>query len=99
MRKRSKVQRKSHMAEAGDLDCRELVELVTDYVEGALAPDERRLFEDHIGVCPPCTTYLQQMRRTIEVVGVLREESIGPETRAALLLTFKDWKRSASTGL
>ena len=49
----------------GDLECRELVELVTDYLEGALAPDERVQFELHLAVCDGCTAYLRQLRATL----------------------------------
>ena len=56
----------------GELTCRELVELVTDYLEGALGDDERARFEAHLGGCAGCTAYLHQMRTTIWLVGRLR---------------------------
>ena len=73
------------------LSCRELVRLVTDYVEGALTPDERLRFERHIAICPPCRAYLAQMRATLAVSGELTEESISPEAREHLLAAFRDW--------
>lgn len=82
------------MTDSHDMTCKELVELVTQYVEGAMRPPERRAFEAHLAECPPCVTYLEQMRRTIEIVGTLREESIPDEAADALLQTFRDWKQT-----
>ena len=79
---------------AHELTCRELVELVTDYLEGALLPHERRRFEHHIALCDGCTTYLDQMRTTIALTGSLTEESITPEAQERLLHVFRDWKGS-----
>ena len=53
-----------------DMACRELVELVTDYLEGALPPDERLDFERHLVWCSWCRDYLDHMRRTIELTGL-----------------------------
>jgi anti-sigma factor RsiW len=75
-----------------DLACQELVELVTDYLEGALPRKEREHFERHIARCEGCATYLDQIRRTIHVSGRLTEEEIAPEARDALLGAFRLWK-------
>ena len=75
------------------LSCQELVELVTDYLEGALPRRERRLFEKHISGCDGCGRYLDQMRATIELTGKLEPEAISAEAKAALLAAFRDWKR------
>ncbi len=77
----------------GGLTCREVVELVTDYLEGNLAPPDRERFEAHLALCPNCPTYLEQMRQTIRALGMLPEESIAPEVRQELLRAFRDWKR------
>ena len=77
-----------------DLTCVELVELVTDYLDGALSPGERERFDGHIDVCLGCTAYLEQFRETIRLVGVLREQDVSPEARATLLAAFADWKRA-----
>jgi hypothetical protein len=74
------------------VSCRELVELVTDYFEGALSENETALFEQHIADCAWCTRYLEQMRITIETVGHIDEESIAPEMRETLLVAFNDWR-------
>ncbi|HEX9716917.1 MAG TPA: zf-HC2 domain-containing protein [Actinomycetota bacterium] len=75
------------------LTCRELVELVTDYLEGALPPEERARFEQHIAGCRGCTTYLGQMREMLRLLGRLTEESVSPQAQEALLEAFHDWKR------
>jgi anti-sigma factor RsiW len=77
----------------GDLDCRELVELVTDYLEGALGLDERDRFELHLAVCDGCTAYLRQLRATLRAAGRLSERSIPVEVRDRLLMAFRGWKR------
>ena len=74
------------------LTCQELVELVTDYLEGALSPDEGRRFEEHLDVCPGCVTYVEQMRETVRLTGRLREDDLAPPARDALLAQFRNWK-------
>ena len=74
------------------LSCQELVELVSDYLEGALSCSDRARFERHIADCPHCTAYLEQMRTTLAVLGRLEEESLPPAARDELLAAFRDWK-------
>jgi anti-sigma factor RsiW len=76
-----------------DLTCRELVELVTEYLEGGLSPEDRDRFEQHLVLCDGCAWYLEQMRRTIELAGSLTEESIPTDAQERLLEIFRDWKR------
>jgi anti-sigma factor RsiW len=78
-----------------EMTCRELVEVITDYIEGTLPDDDRRRFEEHLGECPYCVSYLEQMRATIDTLGELREESLAPEVRNELLEAFRGWKQSA----
>ena len=75
-----------------DLTCNELVELVTEYLEGGLGAAERERFEEHIGFCDWCLTYLDQMRHTIATAGELREEDVPPELQERLLTVFRDWR-------
>ncbi len=82
-------------AEAEWLTCRELVELVTDYFEGALPLEERRRFEEHIAACPPCRAHLQQSRQTIRLLGRLTEQTVPPRARDELLRAFRDWKAAS----
>jgi len=76
-----------------DLTCKELVELVTAYHEGALPARDRQRFEEHVVFCDGCASYLDGMRRTIEVNGRLTEEDILPELERELLAAFRDWRR------
>jgi anti-sigma factor RsiW len=78
-----------------DLSCRELVELVTEYLEGKLPPEERSRFELHLDECTGCRTYLRQMRQVLETAGGVTETSIEPETRSSMLAAFRDWKRGS----
>jgi anti-sigma factor RsiW len=73
------------------MSCRELVELVTAYFEGALSLEDRMRFEAHISGCDGCTTYLDQMRRTIALTGRLRVDDLSREAEQALLRTFRTW--------
>ena len=77
------------------LSCREMVELMTDYLEGALTPSDHARFESHIAVCPHCTAYLEQMRVTIRATGALSEDDLTPRAADALLAAFRDWNRGS----
>jgi anti-sigma factor RsiW len=74
------------------MTCRELVQVITDYLEGSLSRRDRRRFERHIRGCDGCTTYVEQMRETIRLTGVLGEDDLAPEAREELLAVFRDWK-------
>jgi anti-sigma factor RsiW len=76
-----------------DITCRELVELVTDYLENGLPVDDRTRFELHIAYCEGCKSYLQQMRAIIRTAGRLTEEAIPPRVRDELLTVFREWKK------
>ena len=78
--------------ELPEMACRELVELVTSYMEGRLPGRERARFEAHIADCEYCAAYLEQMRQTIRVLGRLPEESLSGEARDALLAAFRGWR-------
>jgi len=75
------------------LSCQELVELITAYLEHALAPAERARFEEHLRGCDGCRNYLGQMRLTIATLGTLPPQTIPPAVRGRLLDAFRDWKR------
>jgi anti-sigma factor RsiW len=79
---------------AEQLSCQELVELVTDYLDGALPPPDRARFEAHIAECDGCRAYLEQIRATITLTGTLVSEQIDPAAEAALLQAFRNWKGS-----
>ncbi|MFN0148722.1 MAG: anti-sigma factor family protein [Dehalococcoidia bacterium] len=80
------------MAAAAPLTCKELVELVTRYVEGALPALERGRFEAHIRECGKCAIYLEQLRTTVRLTGRLTEESLDPGMRRRLLAVFRGWR-------
>jgi len=82
------------MTTSNELSCQELVELVTEYLEGTLPAHERTRFDDHIAICPGCSNYLDQMRRTIQMVGALKEETIPDDAKDQLLRTFRAWKQT-----
>ncbi|HEX5943638.1 MAG TPA: zf-HC2 domain-containing protein [Anaerolineales bacterium] len=77
-----------------EMTCKELVELVTDYLEGTLPEAARLQMEDHLSRCDGCTNYLEQMRQTIRLTGQVREESLTPLQRDDLLRLFRDWKKN-----
>ena len=78
--------------DVAQLSCQELVELVTDYLEGALPPEDAARFEDHIGRCTGCAAYLEQIRQTIVLAGRLTPESLPPEAERVLLDAFRGWR-------
>jgi anti-sigma factor RsiW len=73
--------------------CKELVELVTEYLEGTLPAIDRQRFDDHLKDCDPCVTYLDQMRQTIRTLGRLTAESLPEDAKQDLLRIFRDWKK------
>jgi hypothetical protein len=79
---------------ADHITCREVVELVTDYLERALPADEMTLFEQHINFCDGCIVYVEQMRSTVATVGRVREEDVPPEAKDRLMAAFREWRRT-----
>jgi len=78
------------------MKCREMVELMTDYLEGALSVRDRESFEEHIAGCDGCRAYLEQMRATMKTVGNLADEPIPETIQEQLLEAFRSWKASSS---
>jgi anti-sigma factor RsiW len=80
------------MIMSAEITCQQLVELVTDYLEGALTPSDRERFERHLTACFGCTTYVDQIRETVRLTGErLTEETLPDEMRETLLFQFRDW--------
>jgi anti-sigma factor RsiW len=75
-----------------DLACRQMVELITDYLEGALSRSQRRRFEAHLAGCEHCSEYLRHMRMTIDATGVLREQDLTAEMRAEFGEIYRRWR-------
>jgi anti-sigma factor RsiW len=81
------------MTDPDTIACIELVELVTDYLEGALPGPRRQAFEAHLELCPGCVAYVEQMRQTIRTTGGLDPGDLAPEQRQALLDLFGSLRR------
>jgi anti-sigma factor RsiW len=79
------------MIDVEAFSCQELVELVTDYLEGALTPADLRRFDEHIALCDACVEYLRQYRETIRITGTLTPDDLSPEAERELLDAFRDW--------
>jgi anti-sigma factor RsiW len=77
------------------LSCKELVELVTDYLDGAMPDAERARFDEHLSVCPPCVEYVAQIGRTIRAVGATWHDLEPTGQMTELLAVFRDWKNLA----
>jgi anti-sigma factor RsiW len=75
-----------------EMSCQELVELVTDYLDGALPEADVARLEHHLAACDGCSAYLEQMRETIAALGHLPPESISPDARAKLMDAFAAWR-------
>lgn len=76
-----------------ELTCRDIVELVTDYLEQALLPRTRVQFEEHIAKCEGCTNYVEQVRKTIDLLHRLALEPVLPATKQELLEVFRNLKQ------
>ncbi|HLF41763.1 MAG TPA: zf-HC2 domain-containing protein [Acidimicrobiia bacterium] len=74
--------------------CRRAVELVTDYLEGALTRRERERLETHLAACPHCHEYLEQIRATIAALGRVEPESLAPEVRDELVGLYRRWREA-----
>jgi anti-sigma factor RsiW len=75
-----------------EIPCQEVVELITDYLEGALSRRDRRRFEHHLAGCPHCTAYLQQMRETLRLTGRLVPADLSPEMRREFGEIYERWQ-------
>ena len=78
------------------LSCRELVELVSDYLEGALPADQHSRFESHVAGCEHCAAYLRQMRETLVLLGTLPADALSREAEDELRVAFREWKAESA---
>ena len=81
------------MTDVPELTCKEVVELVNDYLGGAMSASDRARFEHHLTECDGCTIYLQQMKTTVELSGRLGEDSLTDDAKRDLLEAFRRWKK------
>jgi anti-sigma factor RsiW len=77
--------------------CQEAVGLVTDYLEGALSPAQRRRFEAHLAHCPDCPEYLAQMRAVIALAGSITPDDLTPRMRGEFIRLYRRWQDDEST--
>ena len=84
----------------GDYPCAQLVEAVTEYLEGAMSPREQTRLEHHLSICPSCEDYLVQFRRTIDLCGRITiddVEALPDPARKELLRAFRDLRADESS--
>lgn len=80
------------MTDSRPLNCNELVELVTDYLDGTLDLETRARFDEHLMGCEGCDNYLQQFRTTVATLGKVPEDALEPVFRDKLLDAFRGWR-------
>ncbi len=79
-------------SQPGDIPCQEVVELVTDYLEGALSAVDRKRFEKHLAGGPHCSEYLAQISETIRLSGRLTPDDLTPGMTTDLTDLFRRWQ-------
>ncbi|HET9094634.1 MAG TPA: zf-HC2 domain-containing protein [Solirubrobacteraceae bacterium] len=72
--------------------CQQVVEMVSDYLEGTLPATERRRLDHHFSICAPCATYLEQMRETLRLTGALVPEDLSPEMEQEFSEIYRRWR-------
>jgi anti-sigma factor (TIGR02949 family) len=78
-----------------EYSCQEMIEVVTNYLDGALPTDEEQRFERHLSRCAGCNTYVDQMCETIRQTGMVpHEESLPPALREEIVAQFRNWKQA-----
>ena len=78
------------MADGTAISCQEVVEVITDYLEGSLSPEDIAIFEAHLAICDGCQWYLDQMRITIDTVGRIEDADVPAELRDSVLAAFRN---------
>jgi anti-sigma factor RsiW len=81
------------MSQSPELDCNQVVELVTDFVEGALDAATAQRVREHLAECPGCDTYVEQIRRTVGSLGRVPVDTLSPQAQATLMEAFRDFHR------
>ena len=75
------------------LSCNEIVEMVTDYLEGDLDQPTTVALEEHLRLCPGCDRYVDQIRETVSTLGSITSESLSPQAQSGLLEAFRTFKQ------
>lgn len=73
--------------------CQQLVEMVTDYLQGNLDPADRAAVEEHLAACGHCTGYVEQVRRMLELTAAPEPEPVPAELLDALTARFRERHR------
>ena len=81
------------MSSPRSITCQELTEVLTDYLEGTMPPEDRATLEAHLLLCEGCATYVEQMRQVITTVHALRVDEVEETAPDSLLEAFRAWKR------
>jgi anti-sigma factor RsiW len=81
------------MSAIQELSCQEIVELVTEYLEGTMDAGLRAAFEHHLTKCDGCSNYLEQIEATIRLSGTIRPEALSPQFQVGLIDAFRDFLR------
>ena len=84
------------MTEHRDFPCKDMVEVMTEYLEGALPAEERERFEEHLGLCSSCLEYLEQLRLTVKVLSSLTGPDLDRTIKEDLLTRFREWKTGSN---
>ena len=95
MEKNFKQQLMTYMT--GNFTCKEIVAVITDYLEGSFSLSERLRFQMHIGLCFACRNYLRQMKYTVATLGQLPAEPVPPEVKEELMKRFRTWKHEQAS--
>jgi anti-sigma factor RsiW len=82
---------------AGNFTCREIAELITDYLEGSMTFTQRLRFQMHMGLCFACRNYLRQMKYTVATLHQLPSEPVPAEVKEELMKRFRTWKQEPSS--
>ena len=85
------------MTEQDDIACRDLVELITPYLDGELSEEQRARIDAHLAICEGCVNALEQVRETIRVTGSLTDDQIPEPEREVLRSVFRDWRDGAAS--
>jgi predicted anti-sigma-YlaC factor YlaD len=83
----------SDLTETDSLTCRELVELVTEYLEKTLPDAQRARVTEHLADCDGCNDYIEQMRQTIAALSELKETDVTSDAQVKLIEVFQSWRK------
>ena len=81
------------MTATRSITCKDLTEVLTEYLEGTMAPEDRAVLEAHLLLCEGCATYVEQMRQVLRTVHALQVDEVEATAPDSLLEAFRAWKR------